>query len=940
MINDRRLHTFLILSVILLLCLPVALAETTGGEDLHCLNKENGLSGGTVSRIMIDHTGQVWIATRDGVDRYNGRQIVNFRVPRRGVTGNFTFDIVEGEPGQLFIATREGIFKLGHGERDFHRVYPSIKQGECLLYADGRLYVGNKEGLWVVEGQRVRHVSLGPATLGLENSVRDIIRDTKGNIWFLGRYTLNRYDPATGRVASHRLTDRLPAHTAFAHLASVRGKFYIGTKNNGLYVTDGRALRLRPVSGVGNVITQLRVSPKGDLCVSCDGSGAFLIDTQTDRIKAHFHSTGKGRCRIPTNAVYCYYQDRNGVDWFGFYRYGLAYYYHVTPLFRTYRFGDFTTDGLEVKGFSIRGSEKLISTPQGLYFIDESRRLVHLFTPETLGGGSIFTQMIYYHGLYYVGSYDGGLRTIDPRTLTVRAIPNEPLLATTTVAALTVGPDDRLWVGTGEGIFILDQHGSIAHYTENNARLNGGSVSSITFMPNGNAWVGGALGLTMWLAQNRLFENKNFPDGFFNQYAVQNIVLGHRGLTFFNTRSGIFYSDASLQRFGKIELPARLVEEYCYFFLDDGMGHFWLTTENGLFRVSYDMQQLQHFGYGEGLQCQVVTGSLKLGSDRRLWLGTSNGLMSVSPAAIDRWIRSVRYSVLLYDIRIGGDLIPPTEEGKVNKQRRIRLFWNILSSPLSVKPVLTDYARPHGRLYEYKLDGAGKWMFVGDGKEISVRNLLLGKHTLNIRLAGMPGTEAEYEISVVPNWLAVMELLLLLVAVGLFIWWRRYRNTTNILLAERDDIEDALMEMEKEQQQIALDDETVKTADTPKYERVKLHEAECADIVARMTAYVEQEKVYTNPDLKMSELADHLHVSASKLSQVFSLYLKENYYDYINRYRLSEFKRLITEGENRRYTLLALSVQCGFKKSSFFSTFRKVEHMTPTEYMKKNNIRF
>lgn len=120
MINDRRLHTFLILSVMLLLCLPVALAETTGGEDLHCLNKENGLSGGTVSRIMIDHTGQVWIATRDGVDRYNGRQIVNFRVPRRGVTGNYTFDIVEGEPGQLFIATQEGIFQLGYGDRNFH----------------------------------------------------------------------------------------------------------------------------------------------------------------------------------------------------------------------------------------------------------------------------------------------------------------------------------------------------------------------------------------------------------------------------------------------------------------------------------------------------------------------------------------------------------------------------------------------------------------------------------------------------------------------------------------------------------------------------------------------------------------------------------------------------------------------------------------------------
>jgi AraC-like DNA-binding protein len=68
---------------------------------------------------------------------------------------------------------------------------------------------------------------------------------------------------------------------------------------------------------------------------------------------------------------------------------------------------------------------------------------------------------------------------------------------------------------------------------------------------------------------------------------------------------------------------------------------------------------------------------------------------------------------------------------------------------------------------------------------------------------------------------------------------------------------------------------------------------------------------------------------------VFNLYLKENYYDFINHYRLEEFKRLVDAGAHRRMTLTALSEQCGFKKSSFFSTFRKVEGMTPAEFMKK-----
>lgn len=106
-----------------------------------------------------------------------------------------------------------------------------------------------------------------------------------------------------------------------------------------------------------------------------------------------------------------------------------------------------------------------------------------------------------------------------------------------------------------------------------------------------------------------------------------------------------------------------------------------------------------------------------------------------------------------------------------------------------------------------------------------------------------------------------------------------------------------------------------------------------------MKAYIEEERVFTNPELKMSDIADKLNMSSSRLSQVFSLYMGDNYYEFINRYRLDEFKRLIEAGEYHRYTLTALSEQCGFKKSSFFSTFRRVEGMTPTEYLKKLNIK-
>ena len=120
---------------------------------------------------------------------------------------------------------------------------------------------------------------------------------------------------------------------------------------------------------------------------------------------------------------------------------------------------------------------------------------------------------------------------------------------------------------------------------------------------------------------------------------------------------------------------------------------------------------------------------------------------------------------------------------------------------------------------------------------------------------------------------------------------------------------------------------------------MKLDEEECARIVTQLKEYIEKEKVYTNAELKMKDLADVLRLSPSKLSQVFNLYLKENYYEFINRYRLEEFKRLIEKGEYKRYTITALSEQCGFRKSSFFSTFRRIEGMTPAEYLRKHGVK-
>ena len=96
-----------------------------------------------------------------------------------------------------------------------------------------------------------------------------------------------------------------------------------------------------------------------------------------------------------------------------------------------------------------------------------------------------------------------------------------------------------------------------------------------------------------------------------------------------------------------------------------------------------------------------------------------------------------------------------------------------------------------------------------------------------------------------------------------------------------------------------------------------------------------RDKPYTNPDLKIADLATMLGRSAHTLSYLFNQHLNRNYYDYINDYRIAEFKRLVNTEEYSKYTLSALAELCGFSsRASFFRYFKKATGITPNEYIR------
>ena len=918
----------------LMLAVTAMRAAAVGEERMAHLSTTDGLGGESVFDVMTGHDGIVWIATSNGVNVYNGKQMVSIPVLDDQGHTIAVHDLCETKSCVVYAATDNGLYRIYEAAGRFERVLPEIIQPLCLYAIGDTVYIGSRQGLMVYDGHQLKHQDVDVSRHGLDNIVRQYDVCEKGKIWFLGRFDLNSYDPKTDKMTRHKLVLPISNLTLTQFTCLGDGRFAIGTRGNGLFLYDMNTDQAARVEAVGNLVSSVSRSSDGSICVATDGAGAYRLEVRGERleVREHFSTEGDADHRLPSNATNCYYRDKNGVNWFGFVRYGLVYTYHSGSLFKVFKVGDFNTEGINVRTSCRHGDDVVIGTQNGFYYVNAKTGQHRYYSPSDLGGGHIVNTICWYEGLFYIGTFDGGLRLFDPQTMTLTRLSYTPLLDDTSIGDLKAGPDGRLWVGCGRGLIIIANGQVEQHFTEQNSRIIGGLILDITFDASGNAWLTGEKGCSLYSVRSHGIVETTFPKGFFNEKPWMRGALGHDGLVFMRTGPQTFYTNEQMTDFGELQLPITFKDKWCRCFVDDMKGHYLLTSERGVVGFDYDLKNMMHFGYGEGLRGDFIN-DMFIGQKGALVVATSQGLFLSHLDSLAKWKKDTRYQVRLYNIRRGSDLLPMEEEYLANKEHAIRLSWNMTSQVLQAEAILPDYSKQTGRLYEYRL-GGDNWQLVNDGQSIAIRGLVLGNHRLEVRLAGAEGTASVYTITVVPSFWAIFELFLLVVAmVALWLWWR-YRKYTKEVISEHQLTETALLEEMEELQQAQEES----TAEAQKYQKVKVNEEECAAIVKRMKEYLERERVYTNADLKMKDLADVLHLSAPKLSQVFNLYLGQNYYDFINGYRLDAFKRLIEAGEYKRYTITALSEQCGFKKSNFFSTFRKIEGMTPVEYLKKQGV--
>jgi len=280
-------------------------------------------------------------------------------------------------------------------------------------------------------------------------------------------------------------------------------------------------------------------------------------------------------------------------------------------------------------------------------------------------------------------------------------------------------------------------------------------------------------------------------------------------------------------------------------------------------------------------------------------------------------------------------------------------FWPFVGTIIALLPLYLmstkekmDLYKTNGASYQSFNDVLQIFIYVTGLVYIFLSFRLLRKHKKNI------GEHFSYEEKINLNWLRYLIYGLLLIWVIIIVFKKNsliygsgvifvtllgFLGIRQVGIFGRNDYPGNI-EPTQDASDIAVQPFSLETP-RKKYANSGISLEQVNEIHKQLTQLMNAEKVYTEPALSLNSLASRLSVHPNYLSQVINNKEGVSFFDYINKLRVNEFKRLVQEKDQSQYTLLSIAYDSGFNsKSSFYKNFKKVTGQSPTDFINQQVV--
>lgn len=786
------------------------------------LSIEQGLSQSTVYSIAQDKEGFIWLATQDGLNKYDGYEFSYYRNEidnPNSLMHNLVRTVFVDSENNLWAGTQAGLSKYDPELDQFTSPYSNLKDGPIWsIYEDheNNLLVATADDFFKLNKQSdtFSRINLRSHSKNIKE-IKTIFQDVNSQYWIgtfeKGLYIVNKdfnfISPINGVNKWHLKIDA----KGIFEIKEIENNYWVAT-DNGIFIVDKSYKLVKHINptnyGInalaGKTRTLTQVNNYEVLIGTEDGLYSYNLIEDTLSSKAISNTDSS---HLDIKFVYSIFKDQADSIWVGTYQRGANKSNQAYSLFAHYLSND-NTNPKTVLGFAeLPNGNIWISTElNGLYSIDSATNKIVKAPLEDFGRLNAFFPDDE-NNLWLI-TYENDLIYFD--------IKNNKLTKHESFKNLGINTHDRSdFIYLNNEIWFGSTNSTIHRYSLANKSLSSYKISdetqtlyALSVTSHNELWVNSS--------QGKIYKFSPFLELFTEVEIPPNKIISENNITNINElkdyiwlgfwNKGVILYDKNKQQYFNFNEAMGLANNFVADLLLDNDGNAWVSTNKGISKIDPKTKSIINFDSSFGLQSEeFAEGASLKNSQNKLFFGGVNGFNSFFPEDIKFDSQNI-LKPLFTKLRVANKEVPINLNKNINNTYTLpaqlyklsEITLNFDQSPFSIEFSSANSSIPEQVLYRYKLIGLDEhWIETNfKNKRATYTNLNAGKYPF--LLEAYHSSSKQYissnqlMVNILPPWWktntawAVYFLLVLFIAYY-FVRQAQNKELSNIKIKESEE---------------------------------------------------------------------------------------------------------------------------------------------------------
>lgn len=792
---------------------PVSNASTFSQElKFDRFLTEHGLSQSTIIDIAEDHQGFIWLATEEGLNRFDGE---NFHYYKRdngdsnSIASNFIRTILVDQSNTLWVGTANGLSKYNRQLDNFENYYHvsddpgTLADGEVWdIYQDnsGNIWVSTVSGLhkFDEENNNFRKIRIR----GFEHKLKEVIniyQDKKGNYWFgtygNGVFISNEALSFTFVLSegTNKYDFTLNANSLF-DITYFDEKYWLAT-DIGVYSLDKDLSNLKPIETVNSSensfpIRSIAIYDENTLWFA-SANGLIIYNTNSNEIS--IQKSASISSSLSSNKTRKIYKSSLGTMYVGSSK-GLSVFSPMYSLFEHLPIA-YTEGGASI--------EQLLELPDGSILLSGETTGLNKMTgtnlvPVTLPFADSINTLKLINSEYVLAiTYQQEIYKIKVKDFSFVKL-SAIDISTNYLTPSQVAID-------GETLWFVDsqnQLNSLNLQAENSSPILHDITAKSLFMQNRQLWFFNESGI---YTANSYGRNPIGGD-IATKYDIalsdyEKMVVDNDNVWLTSSDIGVLLikTDGSQQTYNTNN---GLINNMINSLVIDDNHNAWVSTTNGVSVLSPETGKSVNFYTDYKLQInEAMYSSAIFTKDHHFYYGGLNGIHKVD-TELALSIKQEIHQPVLSNLRIlNKNIVPLTGKKSIlkNQLSETETFTlNHKDSPFTIEFVSPNPTLMEQLIYRYKLEGLDEEWIETDhsNKRATYTNLSAGLYTFNVEAFDKYYPDvvksASVKINILPPWwlsskALFVYILMFLAIVAYFIQQARYKRQYNLQIKKSEE---------------------------------------------------------------------------------------------------------------------------------------------------------